>query len=252
MNRRRVISPYFQHLTQFFIVVILGVIVLGILFFLNEFKLSSFFPIKTVRVYGVKQLDHQAILHAVQPEMEQGFFGVHIDSIRDRLSQLPWVSTSYVRRNWPDRLDIIIYEKKPLALWNDRSLISESGELFFPERIDHLDFLPRFIGPNGTQMEMIKYFHAIDRLLQPIHAKILSLELTSDLAWKLMLTNGIIFYMGQQDVLTRLHLFVKVYPKIIGDHAVDVEYIDLRYSNGVAVKWKSIKVGKNEHGKEAK
>jgi cell division septal protein FtsQ len=31
---------------------------------------------------------------------------------------------------------------------------------------------------------------------------------------------------------------VKVYPKIVGMHESDVEYIDLRYSNGIAVKWK--------------
>jgi cell division septal protein FtsQ len=40
--------------------------------------------------------------------------------------------------------------------------------------------------------------------------------------------------------LTRLSHFVKVYPKIIGERAAQVEYIDLRYQDGLAIRWKTI------------
>src|SRR3990167_10454798 len=254
--KRKSVLPNFQNITQFCKVILLGMMVLGVIFSLNEFKLSRFFPIKVVRIYGIHHLDHQDIQNVLLPLVEQGFFAINVENIRDRLTQLPWVANSFVRRSWPDQLEIFIKEKTVLGLWNDRNLLSDAGELFFPDQETYPDFLPRLIGPDGMQMEMIHYFKAIDQLLKPIHVKIASLELTSASAWKVILTNGIILYIGHKDVLTRLSHFVKVYPKIIGDHAIDVEYIDLRYSNGVAVRWKpgdlTRMAGKNKYGKETK
>jgi len=40
--------------------------------------------------------------------------------------------------------------------------------------------------------------------------------------------------------LTHISHFVKVYPKIIGERANQVDYVDLRYSNGLAIHWKNI------------
>jgi cell division protein FtsQ len=88
-------------------------------------------------------------------------------------------------------------------------------------------------------MFMLKYFNDINRLFAPLHAKISYLELTPYLTWKLRLNNGITMQMGHKDILTRLGHFVKVYPKIVGARAIDVDYIDLRYPNGLAVRWKT-------------
>jgi len=98
--------------------------------------------------------------------------------------------------------------------------------------------LPRFSGPKGQQIYMLKYHNEINRLLVPLRAKISYLELTPFLTWKLTLNNGINMQMGHKDVLTRLGHFVKVYPKIVGTRADYVDYIDLRYPNGMAVRWK--------------
>ncbi|HLB42608.1 MAG TPA: cell division protein FtsQ/DivIB [Gammaproteobacteria bacterium] len=238
MNRRRLVSSHLQHLAQLIKVMMLGAITLWAVFLLNDFKLSRFFPINIVRVYGVHHLDRQELQDLLLPFAEQGFFAMNVDNIRDRLSQLPWVSSSFVRRYWPNQLQIIINEQQVLAIWNDRHLLSLTGELFSPDRETYPHALPRLIAQEGKQMVMIRYFHAINRLLQPLHVTISVLELTPDDVWKLVLSNGIILQMGQKDILTRLNRFVKVYPKIIGNRTIDVEYIDLRYSNGVAVKWK--------------
>lgn len=63
--------------------------------------------------------------------------------------------------------------------------------------------------------------------------------MTPYLSWRVRLENGIAIELGNADILMRLSDFVSIYPKIIGDNAKDVDSIDLRYSNGVAVKWKT-------------
>jgi cell division protein FtsQ len=85
---------------------------------------------------------------------------------------------------------------------------------------------------------MLQHFKDINRLLQPLHVRILTLELTPYFTWKLRLDNGMMLQLGHKDILTRLAHFVKVYPKIVGSRVADIEYVDLRYPNGVAVRWK--------------
>ena len=143
-----------------------------------------------------------------------------------------------VKRNWPDQIEIILVEKKALAYWNNESLLSDVGELFTPRRTSFPNDLPQFIGESGKQIVMLKHYHEMHRLLLPLHVNISYLELTPYLTWKIKLNNGITLRVGHKEILTRLIRFVKVYDKIVRGHAEDVDYIDLRYSNGMAVRFR--------------
>lgn len=230
----------FQYMIQFLKAALLGTVVLGTLFGINQIDLADYFPIKTVKVFGVNRVDREEIQELIMPLVNRGFFAINVDYIRDRLLQMPWVSTIFVRRTWPDQIVITVVEKKPIAHWNDKSLLSEGGELFAPKQETYPENLPKFVGPEGQQLMMLDYFYQINRLLLPLRAKIDYLELTPYLTWKLTLDNGINLQIGHKDILTRLDHFVRVYPKIVGTRAADVDYIDLRYPNGLAIRWKPV------------
>lgn len=215
----------------------LGAIIFSIIFALNQFNLASYFPIKTVRVYGINRVKQKEVHDVVLPLVSHGFFTVNVDFIRDQMLQSPWISDLNVRRIWPDKIEVTLMEKKPVARWSEDVLLSERGELFVPKS-EYPAGLPRFVGPEGQQIFMLQYFNNINRLLSPLRANISYLELTPFFTWKLTLNNGITMQVEHKDILTRLSHFVKVYPKIVGTRANDVDYIDLRYPNGVAVRWK--------------
>lgn len=225
---------------QVFKAVLLGAVILGAFFSLNQFNLSNYFPIKTVKIFGVNRVDRQEVQELLMPLVNRGFFTVNVEYIRDRLLQMPWVSTIFVRRTWPDQVEITVIEKNPVARFNQESLLSEGGELFSPKLTTYPENLPKFVGPNGQQVVMLDYFYQINRILAPLRAKISYLELTPYFTWKLTLDNGISLQMGHKDILMRLDHFVKVYPKIVGSRSADVDYVDLRYPRGLAVRWKSV------------
>ncbi len=237
---------FLQYLSRVGMMIIISIIIFFCIYAVNQIKLSRYFPIKIVRIYGIQQLDRQEVQALLLPLVDRGFFAVDVESIRDRLLQLPWLATIFVRRDWPDRVEITLVEKQVVALWNGQDLLSSTGELFSPKPETYPRDLPQFIGEDGKQIIMLQYFNLMGRLFIPLHVKISHLELTPYSKWKLKLTNGIALQIGNKDSLTRLKHFVKVYPRIVGDRAKDVEYIDLRYANGVAVQWK------NTYGKEAK
>ena len=239
----RVGKPYSRHIFQFVFyalkIALCGVVILSCIYAVNQIKLSRYFPIKQVEVFGVNRVDRQEVQALIQPLVNRGFFTINVELIRDRLLQMPWVSNTFVRRAWPDQIKITVIEKMPVARWNEHSLLSEAGELFSPKQATYPSHLPTFIGPEGKQIEMLQYYNEINRILDPLHARISLLELTPYSTWKVTMNNGISLQLGHKDILTRLGHFVKVYPKIVGSRAAEVDYIDLRYSNGIAVRWKA-------------
>lgn len=214
-------------------------IIVGTVYLFNILSDSNHFPIQSVQIIGLQHIEQEEIKQTLVPLVSKGFFAVDVDYIRDRLQQMPWVAETLVRRQWPDRIEILIKERIAVARWNKSSLLSTEGDLFIPKATSEPEGLASFVGPDGQQITMLKYFVKINRILVPIHAKISYLELTPYLTWKLKLDNGMTLKVGFNDVLTRLTHFVKVYPKIVGERAEDVDYIDLRYPNGMAVKWKN-------------
>lgn len=227
-----------QYMSQVYRVITLLMLITACILAANHANLSNFFPIRYVSVYGANHMEHAAVEDVLRPYLSKGFFSIDVEFIRDRLGQLPWVSGSFVRRHWPDQVEIGFIEKKATARWNNSGLLSDGGEIFAPPQPSWPKDIPTFIGPDGSQLQMLENYKAIDRILSPLHAKISSLELTPFATWNLKLENGLFLQIGYRDSLTRLSHFVKVYPKIIGTREKDVEYVDLRYSNGVAVKWK--------------
>ncbi|MES2218348.1 MAG: cell division protein FtsQ/DivIB [Pseudomonadota bacterium] len=206
----------------------------------NKFKNAEYFPIDSVKIFGVRHVDHNEVQTLIAPLVSKGFFDVEVDKIKERLLQLPWISQVMVRRVWPNLVTVTIEEKQPLALWNNSSLLSTKGELFTPATGSIPGNLPQLAGPSGEQLFMAQYYTKINDVLMPLHFKIARLELTPSMTWNLILDNGIKMSVGHKDVLTRLNHFVKVYSKIVGNRVAEVDYIDLRYPNGMAVRWKSV------------
>lgn len=206
----------------------------------GKIKTSHYFPITSVKIYGVNHLNQAEIQQALFPLVSRGFFSTDVEVIKDKLLQSPWVSQAIVQRIWPGQVLVMIQERKPLARWNMTSLLSTTGELFNPDKSTYPSSMPQFIGLEGQQIQMLKYYLKLNKLFSALHLKMAVLELTPEQSWNVTFDNGMKLSVAHKDVLTRINHFVKVYPKIIGGRTADVAYIDLRYPNGLAVRWKTV------------
>ena len=207
-------------------------------FIIEQFKSTHYFPITEVKIVGADH-ERQEMQKILQPLVKKGFFVVDVLQIKERLLQFSWVADASVRRVWPNQIVIQVAEKKPLARWNRSGLLTTAGEIFNPTKNTYPTDLPQFIAPDGEQVQLLNFYHDVSSLLTPLHFKIAQLELTPTRSWSLILTNGMKLNVGYKDVLTRIGHFVKVYPKIVGARTNEVDYVDLRYNNGMAVRWKA-------------
>lgn len=197
------------------------------------------FPVKTIRIETrLKQVGRDDIRRAVLDHVQQGFLRVDVDSIRHELESLPWVAHASVRRSWPDVLIVGVEEQQAVARWSNGGLLNASGDLFRPEDEKPWSSLPLLRGPKQTEQILMKEYQAMQGMLTPLGLRISHLTMNERRAWSLNLDNGLKLRLGRNDAHLRLLRFVRVYAKVLKPRQEKIDSVDLRYTNGFAVRWR--------------
>jgi cell division protein FtsQ len=202
---------------------------------------SPAFPLRAIRVQG--DLDHVSrskIVEALQGRVSGTFFTVDLEAIRSMFQTMPWVRRAEVRRRWPDRLDVRLEEHVPLARWGQEAegrMVNMHGEVF-AGRVDAE--LPQFAGPAGSEHEVARRYALFRETLAPLSLEPRTVALSQRQSWQIRLSNGLIVQLGRDSekdpVHARLARFVEVYPRTLGRMSRRLDYADLRYPNGFALR----------------
>jgi cell division protein FtsQ len=198
------------------------------------------FPLRSVRIESpLTHVAQETIRQTVGPHVHAGFVAVDVDAIRDALQALPWVDRASVRRAWPDKLVVRVTEQQPLARWGKEALVNVRGELFSPPMNEALNRLPLLRGPRETNRMVTEQYLAMQGMLRPLGLAITHLSLDERRAMSVRLSNGLQLGLGRQNADLRLLRFVRVYPRVLAPQLEAIDSIDLRYTNGFAVRWRS-------------
>jgi Cell division septal protein len=196
-------------------------------------------PVRTVRLKGgFEHLTPHELKEAVASEVSGGFFAVDLDRVRAVAETLIWVDTASVRRVWPNIIEIRVVEQVPVARWTDKYLVNRHGKLFGPVGSRTLEGLPQVHGPQGTEHGLVEQLRAMGRALHPVGLTIARLVQDERRSWNLWLENGVEVRLGRSDALARVKRFARAYPHVFASQVDVIRYVDLRYTNGLAVAWK--------------
>ncbi|MBC8007506.1 MAG: FtsQ-type POTRA domain-containing protein [Prolixibacteraceae bacterium] len=201
-------------------------------------------PLRDIQVTGdVAHVTHEQVEAVVTRELRGNFFTVDLAHARAAFEKLPWVRKVNVRRQWPDRLEFSVEEHSPLARWGSTALVSAQGEVF--EAAINAT-LPVLQGPEGTAPEVVSRFQAFELALEPVGKHIVHMTLSARRAWVLKLDDGMVLELGRDNLDSRLGGFVAAYERTVARMPQPSTYIDLRYTNGFAVRSPGLKwTGKN-------
>ncbi len=202
---------------------------------------SPLFPVTELEVKSpLVNTTKEEIEVATRGRIAGNIFAADPAAVREVLEQLPWVRRVSVRRVWPDRIEVTLEEHVPLARWGDDALVNTYGERFAGRAEQPL---PLFIGPAGTESELARRYARFSELLAPLGGHVERVVLTPRYAWQVRLASGLNIMLGRDADAGELRLkrFVDAYPATLGKIARRHDYVDLRYSNGFALRVPELK-----------
>lgn len=166
----------------------------------------------------------------------QGYFAQDVQQISEKLLTISWIKDVIVRKIYPDRLNITLFEHRPVAIWNEQKLLSAEGDIFTlpKERFDPKG-LPILFGPDSQANEVLQAWYKIQKDLASRQLVLKSITTDVRGAWTIRLDNGIELRLGRGDWLPKIDRFVSIFPEIDVPEGKRLAYVDLRYKNGVAI-----------------
>lgn len=226
-NSARALNRLANTLILIAVLLLLGAMVLRVANF-------EMFAVKGIDIVGnVNHVTKEQIETIALKELKGTIFTVDLSGARAAFEKLPWVRQVDIRRRWPDRLEVAVQEHRALARWGNTALVNRQGEVFEGASNERL---VTFEGPQGSASEITHNYLQFNKALALIGRQVKSVHVSERRAWSLRLDDGTVIELGRFAVDERLRRFVTVYPRSVGTLAGNVDYIDLRYTNGFAVR----------------
>ena len=222
---------------------------LGLLLLLGSFASVAYFatepltrllerPLKSVAVEGQFQfLPKDRAMELINNEIDGDFLQLNLDRLKNVLESDPWVDRVSLNRRWPDTLVVKISEQKPIARWDTNGFLNQRGEIIRVNETDKLLGLPWLQGNEKNAREMMQQYQDLATLLRTRGLEIIALKCDNKKSWRLTLKNDVEIAIGRDQVMEKLRRFVTVYDNFLSNVWSDVKTIDVRYTNGVSVRW---------------
>jgi cell division protein FtsQ len=193
-------------------------------------------PVRIVTVAGeAKHLSSQILQQRVIDHISGGILTQDLTELKLAVEAMAWVRSAGLRRHWPDRLEIDVEEHEALARWGKDGLVTADGVVFRPDKTTFPEGLRMLEGLDEHAPEVVARFLAWEPRLAAIDLGIDKLSRDARGAWTLRCSAGFTLALGKARAEERIARFIRAYPQLVAAGMPSV--VDMRYSNGLAVRW---------------
>ncbi len=223
-----------------YLVVALGLLLLAAHYIAD----SRLFPVRRIVLKGqLEKVSRDQLQYLVRHKVSGNVLMLDLNQVQAEFEQLAWVKTVEIKRLWPDQLEVDIRERKALARWDGGGLLDVDGE-WFDATTD--EKLPMFSAPKGSEKQIAQMYTHLLPLLKGMNEELYALQLSDRNAWQLVFGSGVVVKLGRKDALDRFKRIDKIWKKYLKDQENNIEYIDLRYPDGFALRLRNKSSGTSE------
>jgi cell division protein FtsQ len=209
------------------------------------------FAISAISVQGDVRHNNEVTLRAnVVPRLHGSFFTVDLAQAQKAFENVPWVRQAMVRREFPNRLSVDLFEHEPVAYWGHESesrLVNRQGEVFSANfgELDNED-LPHLTGPDAESSRVLTMYQQLAPEFAKLNLHMHTLELTARGSWRAHMKNGASLELGrgnESEVMARVQRLTQTLAQVsqrYGRHAQALESADLRHVNGYALRLRGV------------
>ncbi len=162
-----------------------------------------------------------------------------LSDIKGSIESIEWIHHVEVSRQWPDRVRLTVVPERPIAYWNDDSYVNDEGRAFASVHA-HIGKLTQLYGPQGKEQLVMQQYQQLTKSLARTGTALETLRLDERGAWEFTTDKKIRVLLGKEDIKERVQRYLFVIENTdLSGRMGEVQQIDTRYSNGLAVSWKS-------------
>lgn len=248
MFKKDMFIPVLMKFGRMFLFILLGIIAITYLF-----VGSNLFLVKEIEVLNSRTIDEESFSKC----RERNIFLISADALRDKIGEIPEVKSIIVRKELPGKLTIEIQEYIPRAILNQyasfwakligdktRLAVSEEGIVFpFNERVLEVSDYPSVIYEDrNNDEELPEGKNPWPGLKEAMQAYLAVNDAVPISIIKLKKDNSIFLYSKNNKTEVRMNIenyekqtkYFEILMKYLP--SPDVEYIDLRFDEDIAVK----------------
>lgn len=219
----------------------------------NWLMRQPMFFLEAIRIQGELTHNNAATLRAnVAPRLEGNFLTVDLQAARAVFETVPWVRRAVVRREFPNRLKVVLYEHKAVALWGTEGegrLLNTQGEIFEANPGDiEAEELPILNGPPEKAALVLQAYRKLAVLFEEMDAVLEQLQLSGQGSWSAQLDSGAVIELGHgspEELQQRTRRFIRTVTQVSSRFGRELESADLRYGNGYALRLKGVTTGES-------
>lgn len=194
-------------------------------------------PIRVVVCEGeMHGLSRESLTETIASHIDGGILTQDLRVLQRQVEELPWIDRVTLRRVWPDRIEVTVREHEALARWGENGLVTAAGVVFrprdgrLPAGLAQLDASDDALAP-----EVVARFQDWGTRLMTVGLILEAVRRDARGDWTLRLLGGTAVQLGTEDLEARIDRLIAAYPQV---EAIGVPAsLDLRYSNGLAVRW---------------
>jgi cell division protein FtsQ len=202
----------------------------------SEYFGKSGLQIETVTVLGDRETPKAQLIAALGVRQKGPLLSVDVHAIRQRLEALPWILRADVRRVWPNRIEVLVVERRPVALWQSEGnvhVIDRDGRAIQGQDTGQFGHLLLVVG-QGAAEQASPLLELLGR--QPeLRSRVKAAVRVGQRRWNLRLDNGVEVRLPEEGAEAALKDLARLdrEQQIL---AREIDAIDMRFPDRLIVK----------------
>lgn len=195
-------------------------------------------PVNRVAIDGdLQHADRKQVASVISESIVRGFWRSDLVALKHKLEAVPWIGHAHVRRQWPDHLTVTLTEQVAVAYWQDHALLNGKGEVFVPGKLPQLA-LPHLRGPDAMATEVLQDYRWLAQRFEQMGMQLALYGIDAKGSRRIVLDNGIEIALGDGALEQKIARLDRVFSAQLATRREQVARIDMRYTNGLAVRWR--------------
>ena len=214
------------------------------------------FPLKHISIQGdLQNAQPGQIRSAIAQVAATNILRIDVVKAAEAVQSVPWIEEATIRREWPDTLVVYVNERVIQSRWNDELWLDHLGT---PVRlpVDTGRDLPHLKGPTNSAQEILAQYRTWQSSFSKQGLDITTLEMSGRNSWKIeflrasnatdersasgdadVVANDIEVVLGSINPQLQVERFLWLYREVLSPVDEWIESVDMRYPNGISVRW---------------